>query len=92
MANPFDSVAHASRMSNPTHAADDFEVIGRRLQEIKSGNVTDYVAPVRATGTLTACECGRTTEAPEQSPCTGACGLPPGGRAGQGAQSYDCGG
>ena len=88
MANPFDSVAHASRMSNPTHAADDFDVIRNRMQEIKSGNVTDYVAPVRATGTLTACECGRTTEAPEQSPCTGACGLPPGGRAGQGAQTY----
>ena len=88
MANPFDSVAHASRMSNPTHAADDFEVIGRRLQEIKSGTVTDYVAPVHAIGTLTACECGRTTEKPEQSPCTGACGHPPGGRAGQGAHTY----
>ena len=74
-------------------AADDFDVIGDRLVEIikrYGDSVRDYVEP-KAVGGLVACECGRTTEAPEQSPCTGACGLPPGGRAGQGSQVYDCG-
>ena len=94
MANPFDSVAHASRMDGARpRAADDFDVIRGRLEEIKAGGViADYVEPKKVGG-LVACECGRTTENHETSPCTGACGLPPGGRAGQGSQTYyDCGG
>ena len=66
------------------YAADDFDVIRARREEIKSGKVTDYSPPPTVPGRLNACECGRTTEAPADSPCTGACGLPPGGRAGKG--------
>ena len=87
---PFDRVAHASRMDEGPRprAVDDFDVIRDRLEKIKAGGViADYVEPKKVGG-LVACECGRTNEPPETSPCTGACGLPPGGRAGQGSQTY----
>ena len=89
MSRPFDSVAHASRMDGARpRAADDFDVIRDRLDKLKAGGViADYVEPKKVGG-LVACECGRTNEPPETSPCTGACGLPPGGRAGQGSQTY----
>ena len=94
MARPFDSVAHVSRMDEGPRprAADDFDVIRERLASIKrdGGSTLDYAEPKKVGG-LVACECGRTTENHATSPCTGACGLPPGGRAGQGSQSYDCG-
>ena len=67
-------------------AVDDFDFIRDRLEAIRrdGGGTRDYSVQQPPLGTLEACECGRTTEKPEDSPCTGACGLPPGGRSGQG--------
>ncbi len=74
------------------NAADDFDVIGRRLQELKdkrppgpdSTFETKYV-PGQACP-----HCGRTSEAHEVSPCTGKCGDKPGGRAGLQPEYFGC--
>ena len=78
-------------------AADDFKAIRDVAKVLREGKVIpgkDYNAPKPA-GTLASCQhngCGRTVERPVDSPCTGACGMPPGGRAGKGPnEGWDCG-
>lgn len=75
-----------------SRAADDFDVIGDRLKDLlaKKPPGPDPVFETKYVPGQACPHCGRTTELHVYSPCTGACGDTPGGRAGQGA-NYDYG-
>ena len=87
------ALEHSFRQTSTARirAADDYKAIAARQEALKAGRagVHDYVDRTTPSGTLVSCShpgCGRTTEAAAHSPCTGACGLPPGARAGQGPE------